>query len=163
VEQSALRNLFALRERVTGATGVLGTEMARSLARSDARVAVLGRREKRARRVAGEIEAEGGASLALPADVLDRNQLERARDALLERWGRLDILVNAAGGNVPEAALTDGVDVFELPEKALRQVMDHNFLGTLLSCQIFGAAMVEYSERPVGSIVNISSMAASRP
>jgi NAD(P)-dependent dehydrogenase (short-subunit alcohol dehydrogenase family) len=166
VTQSTLQDLFSLRNKVavvTGATGVLGGEMSRALARSGARVAVLGRREEKARRVAKEIEAEGGEALALPADVLDSDQLKRAKAALLERWGHLDILVNAAGGNVPEATLTDGVGIFALPEKALRQVMDLNFLGTLLPCQVFGAAMVERGEKPYGTIVNISSMAASRP
>src|SRR5215218_1265488 len=165
VEQGSMQDLFSLAGRVavvTGATGVLGSEMARSLARSGARVAVLGRREQKANRVAGEIEAAGGESLALPADVLDTGQLQDARDALIERWGVVDILVNAAGGNVPEATLSDGVGFFELPEKALRQVMDLNFLGTLLPCQIFGAAMVESTEEPDGCIVNISSMAASK-
>ena len=160
-----VQELFSLAGKVavvTGGTGVLGSEMARSLARSGARVAVLGRREEKAKRVAGEIEVAGGQSIPLPADVLDTGQLEGARDALLERWGRVDILVNAAGGNVPEATLSDKVGVFELPEKALRQVMDLNFLGTLLPCQIFGAAMVEDVEKPEGCIVNISSMAASK-
>ena len=160
-----VQDLFSLAGKVavvTGATGVLGSEMARSLAQSGARVAVLGRREERANRVAQEIEVAGGQSLPLPADVLDTGQLRSARDALLERWGRVDILVNAAGGNVPEATLSDKVGVFELPEKALRQVMDLNFLGTLLPCQIFGAAMVEGTGEPEGCIVNISSMAASK-
>jgi NAD(P)-dependent dehydrogenase (short-subunit alcohol dehydrogenase family) len=163
VEQ--VQDLFSLAGKVavvTGATGVLGSEMARSLAQSGARVAVLGRREERANRVAQEIEVAGGQSLPLPADVLDTGQLRSARDALLERWGRVDILVNAAGGNVPGATLSDKVGVFELPEKALRQVMDLNFLGTLLPCQIFGAAMVEGTGEPEGCIVNISSMAASK-
>ena len=166
VAQSTLQDLFSLRNKVavvTGATGVLGGEMSHALARSGARVAVLGRREEKARRVAQEIEAEGGEALALPADVLDSDQLKGAKAALLERWGHLDILVNAAGGNVPEATLTHGVGIFALPEKALRQVMDLNFLGTLLPCQVFGAAMVERGEKPDGTIVNISSMAASRP
>jgi NAD(P)-dependent dehydrogenase (short-subunit alcohol dehydrogenase family) len=120
VEQGSMQDLFSLAGKVavvTGATGVLGGEMARSLARSGARVAVLGRREDKANRVAGEIEVAGGKSL---------------------------------------------VGVFQLPEKALRQVMDLNFLGTLLPCQIFGAAMVESTEEPDGCIVNISSMAASK-
>ena len=68
--------------------------------------------------------------------------------------------VNAAGGNVPEATLRDGVGFFELPEEALRQVMDLNFLGTVLPCQVFGAAMLEVLREPDGCIVNISSMAA---
>jgi NAD(P)-dependent dehydrogenase (short-subunit alcohol dehydrogenase family) len=165
VEQGSVQDLFSLAGKVavvTGATGVLGSEMARSLARSGARVAVLGRREQKANRVAGEIEVAGGEALALPTDVLDTDQLEGARDALLERWGRVDILVNAAGGNVPEATLSDSVSVFQLPEKALRQVIDLNFLGTLLPSQVFGATMVEGSEEPEGCIVNISSMAASK-
>jgi len=166
VEQSALQDLFSLKGRVavvTGATGVLGGAMARSLARSGARVAVLGRREEKARRVAEEIEGAGGESLALPTNVLDRVQLQNSRDTLLERWGRVDILVNAAGGNVPAATLSDDVNVFGLPENALRQVMDLNFLGTLLPCQVFGAVMVEGRDEPDGCIVNVSSMAASRP
>lgn len=166
MEESALRGLFSLRGKVavvTGATGVLGGEMARSLALSGAKVAVVGRREEKARLVAGEIVAAGGEALALPADVLDRDQLEGARDALLGRWGRVDILVNAAGGNVPEATVGDNVRVFDLPQQALRNIMDLNFLGTLLPCQVFGAAMVEGSGEPTGCIVNISSMAASRP
>jgi NAD(P)-dependent dehydrogenase (short-subunit alcohol dehydrogenase family) len=165
VEQGSMNDLFSLSGKVavvTGATGVLGSEMARSLAESGARVAVLGRREEKAHRVAGELEVAGGESLALLADVLDTDQLQEARDALLERWGRVDILVNAAGGNVPEATLSDGVGIFQLPEKALRRVMDLNFLGTLLPCQIFGAAMVEGAEEPDGCIVNISSMAAAK-
>ena len=165
MEQGPAQDLFSLAGKVavvTGGTGVLGSEMARSLAQSGARVAVLGRREEKANRVAQEIEVAGGQSLPLPADVLDTGQLGSARDALLERWGRVDILVNAAGGNVPEATLSDKVGVFELPEKALRQVMDLNFLGTLLPCQIFGSAMVEDAGEPEGSIVNISSMAASK-
>ena len=165
MEQGPTQDLFSLAGKVavvTGATGVLGSEMARSLARSGARVVVLGRREQKANTVAGEIQVAGGEALALPANVLDTDQLEGARDALLERWGRVDILVNAAGGNVPEATLGDGVNVFQLPEKALRQVMDLNFLGTLLPSQVFGAAMVEGAEEPEGCIVNISSMAASK-
>ncbi|MDQ3862889.1 MAG: SDR family oxidoreductase [Actinomycetota bacterium] len=166
MQQSALQDLFSLEGRVavvTGATGVLGGEMARSLARSGARVAVLGRREEKARRVARELEVAGEESLALPADVLDRGRLEDIKDALLDRWGKVDILVNAAGGNVPEATLGDDADIFGLPEEALRQVIDLNFLGTLLPCQVFGAAMVQDREEPFGCIVNVSSMAASRP
>src|SRR5437588_10296555 len=88
---------------VTGATGTLGGAMAHGLARAGARVAVLGRRAERAEKVAASIVAEGGEAMALPADVLQRDQLEVARDTLLDRWGHVDILVNAAGGNVPGA------------------------------------------------------------
>jgi NAD(P)-dependent dehydrogenase (short-subunit alcohol dehydrogenase family) len=112
------------------------------------------------------IEQEGGQAMAVSADVLQKEQLEAARDAVLERWGRLDILVNAAGGNVPAATLSEGTTVFDLPMDAFRQVFELNLLGTLLPSQVFGAAM---AQRPAdqrqaarGCIVNISSMAALR-
>ena len=126
MEQGSMQDLFSLTGKVavvTGATGVLGGEMARSLAHSGARVAVLGRRKEKAHRVAGEIEAAGGESLALPSDVLDTGQLGSARDALLERWGRVDILVNAAGGNVPEATPSEDGGGVELPSQGLWPVM----------------------------------------
>jgi len=155
--------LFDLSGRVaivTGATGVLGGAMARGLAAAGARVGVLGRREKPAKNVAREIVDSGGEALALPADVLEREQLEGVREATLEWWGRVDILVNAAGGNVPEATVADDAEVFGVPEDALRRVIDLNLMGTLLPCQVFGETMSRSGE---GSIVNVSSMAAQRP
>jgi NAD(P)-dependent dehydrogenase (short-subunit alcohol dehydrogenase family) len=155
--------LFDLSGRVaivTGATGVLGGAMARGLAAAGARVGVLGRREKPAKNVAREIVDSGGEALALPADVLEREQLEGVREATLEWWGRVDILVNAAGGNVPEATVADDAEVFGVPEDALRRVIDLNLMGTLLPCQVFGETMARSGE---GSIVNVSSMAAQRP
>ena len=155
--------LFDLSGRVaivTGATGVLGGAMARGLAAAGARVGILGRREERAKNVAEEIVDSGAEALALPADVLEREQLEGVREVTLERWGRVDILVNAAGGNVPEATVADDAEVFGVPEDALRRVIDLNLMGTLLPCQVFGEAMARSGE---GSIVNVSSMAAQRP
>src|SRR5437867_7399413 len=99
-----LNQLFSLDGQVavvTGGTGVLGGVMARGLAQAGAKVGVLGRRREQAERIVAEIAAEGGAALALPADVLDRTQLEAARDIIVEQWGQLDVLVNAAGGNMP--------------------------------------------------------------
>lgn len=157
------RGLFDLSGRVavvTGATGVLGGAMARGLADAGAKVGVLGRREERAKEVVSEIENAGGEALSLPADVLDREQLEGAREAALGRWSRVDILVNAAGGNVPAATVADDAEVFGVPEEALRQVIDLNLMGTVLPCQVFGEAMARTGE---GSIVNVSSMAAQKP
>ena len=165
--QAAAR--FDLQDKVavvTGGTGVLGGAMARGLAMSGARVGILGRRKEKAEQVANELEESGGQALALPADVLDKKQVQEARRAVLECWGRIDILVNAAGGNVPEATLRDGANVFDLPQEAIRQVFDLNFLGTLLPSQVFGTAMIgrkDNEENGRGCIVNISSMAASRP
>lgn len=160
-----LERLFDLSGKVavvTGATGTLGGEMARGLARAGAKVGVLGRRNERAEEVVAEIEKPGGEALALPADVLDREGLEAARDAVMGRWGRLDLLVNAAGGNVPEATVSGDAEVFDLSEDALRRVFDLNLLGTVLPSQVFGAAMARGPE-PEGSIVNVSSMAAQKP
>ena len=149
---------------VTGATGVLGGAMARGLARAGARVGVLGRRKERAEEVAAEIGNRGGEALALPADVLIGEQLEAARDALLERWGRVDVLVNAAGGNVPTATVGEDATFFGLAEEPLREVFDLNLLGTVLPSQVFGEAMTRNQSSKVdGSIVNISSMAAQKP
>lgn len=146
---------------VTGATGVLGGAIAEGLCRAGANVAVLGRRAEVAAEVAGRLVAGGGAAMPLPADVLDRVQLEARRAEVVERWGRVDILVNAAGGNVPAATLPLGARLWDLPEAAFREVFDLNLLGTVLPCQVFGEAMAERDE-PSGSIVNISSASAAR-
>lgn len=163
----AVERLFDLSGKVavvTGATGVLGGAIARGLAGAGTRVGVLGRRKERAEKVAQEISGSGGKATALPADVLDREQLEAARDTVLERWGRLDILVNAAGGNVPAATIGGDATIFDLPGEALREVLDLNLLGTVLPCQVFGGVMAgSEGLEPEGVIVNVSSMAASRP
>jgi NAD(P)-dependent dehydrogenase (short-subunit alcohol dehydrogenase family) len=154
--------LFTLQDRVavvTGGTGVLGSAMVRGLCAAGARIGILGRRSARAQEVAAQIERAGGEAMSLPADVLDRAALERSRDAVVARWGRVDILINAAGGNLPQATLANGGSVFDLPVEAWRSVVDLNLLGTLLPIQVFGSAMAAATE---GCIVNISSMAAQR-
>ncbi|ABG03061.1 short-chain dehydrogenase/reductase SDR [Rubrobacter xylanophilus DSM 9941] len=161
-----LEEMFSLDGRVavvTGGTGVLGGAVAAGLARAGARVGVLGRRRGRAEEVAAGLGAEGAEALALRADVLDEGQLRRAREELLGRWGRLDILVNAAGGNVPGAVLGSGEDVFRgLRVGAFREALDLNLLGTVLPSLVFGEAMAS-GGRAEGCIVNVSSMAALRP
>ncbi|HEX2514916.1 MAG TPA: SDR family NAD(P)-dependent oxidoreductase, partial [Chloroflexota bacterium] len=129
-----LQRLYSLHGQVavvTGGTGVLGAEMARGLALAGARVAILGRRAAQAETVAGEITGAGGEALPVPADVTDDAQLRAAREAILGRWGRLDILVNAAGGNLPAATVADDGNVFELGLDAFREVLDLNLLGTV--------------------------------
>ena len=160
--------LFSLKGKVaivTGGTGVLGGAMVKGLAQVGARVGVLGRRQARAEKVAEEISKAGGEAIALPADILRREQLKGARDAILEKWGRIDILVNAAGGNVPGATLSEAARVFDLPLEAFREVFDLNLLGTLLPSQVFGEVMAKGSDGAgrSGCIVNVSSMAAQRP
>ena len=159
---SLFAELFSLEGQVavvTGGTGVLGSIMAQGLAQAGAKVAVVGRRQAPADVVARTIEAKGGEALALPADVLERHQLNSVREAVLEQWGRLDILVNAAGGNMAEATLIPGHSFFNLPVEGLEQVIALNLQGTLLPSQVFGEAMARAGQ---GCIVNISSMAAGR-
>jgi NAD(P)-dependent dehydrogenase (short-subunit alcohol dehydrogenase family) len=155
-----LSNLFSLEGKtalVTGGTGVLGGAMAHGLASAGAKVAVMGRRQAQAETVAAEIVAAGGQAQALPADVLDRVQLEQACQTMLSTWGKIDILVNAAGGNAPAATVGPDDRFFDVPVDALRQVVDLNWFGTVLPCQVFAAAMADQKQ---GCIVNISSMAA---
>jgi NAD(P)-dependent dehydrogenase (short-subunit alcohol dehydrogenase family) len=147
---------------VTGATGILGGEMARGLARAGVKVGILGRREERAAEVVAEVQDGGGEAMALVADVLDREGLEAARGAVIGRWDRLDILVNAAGGNMPGATVSGEEEIFDLPEEALRRVFELNLLGTVLPSQVFGEVMARGPE-PEGCIVNVSSAAAQNP
>jgi NAD(P)-dependent dehydrogenase (short-subunit alcohol dehydrogenase family) len=158
-QQFGLENQVAV---VTGASGVLGSAIARGLAGVGARVGLLARRRERLEELAGSL---GDSAVVLEADVLDSGQLERARATLLDRWGRLDVLVNAAGGNVAEATVGE-LSFFELPAAALDEVVRLNFHGTVLPCQVFGAALTIDADEPgrtgTRSIVNVSSLAAHR-
>ncbi|WP_392535513.1 SDR family oxidoreductase [Nostoc sp. C117] len=159
-----LHKLFSLKDQVaivTGGSGVLGGAMARGLALAGARVVVIGRNEPRADAVVADITANGGESMTILADVSDRSQLEIARYAILNHWGQIDILVNAAGGNIPAATITADASFFDMPHTAFEEVVSLNLIGTLLPSQIFGQAMVEKNQ-PQGCIVNISSMSAIR-
>jgi NAD(P)-dependent dehydrogenase (short-subunit alcohol dehydrogenase family) len=149
---------------VTGGSGILGSAFSRALASAGAAVGVLARTKDAVASSVDAIAGEGGEAFGLPADVLERSQLDRARETVLERYGRVDILVNAAGGNVPEATLAEGEPFFDLPLEALRQVVDLNLFGTVLPCQVFGAAMTPRGDADTASrsIVNVSSLAAQR-
>jgi len=144
---------------VTGATGVLGGAVARGLAGAGAAVGILARSRERTEAFAAEL---GDDALALVADVLDEEQLRSARAAVLERWGGVDILVNAAGGNM-HAATVGERSFFELSTEALDDVVKLNLDGTLLPIRVFGEAMLAEPFPDGGrSIVNFSSMAARR-
>lgn len=160
--KSTLAQLFSLQDRVaivTGSTGVLGGAMAHGLAAAGAKVAILGRRAERAAEVADAINANGGSAMPLPADVLDEAQLAGARDQLLEKWGRIDILINAAGGNSPDATVFGDVTFFNVKRAALDNMMNLNLMGSILPSQVFGEVMAKAGK---GSILNISSMATVR-
>ena len=159
---STLNQLFSLKDRVaivTGSTGVLGGAMAHGLAAAGAKVAILGRRAERAAEVADAINANGGVAIPLPADVLDSAQLESARQQLMDKWGRIDILVNAAGGNSPDATVFGNVTFFNIQRSAIDNMMNLNLMGSILPSQVFGEVMATAGK---GCILNVSSMATVR-
>src|SRR3954453_21028279 len=123
---------------VTGGTGVLGGALARGLAAAGARGGILGRRAEQAALVVDEITRAGGTALPLTADVLDRVQLSVARDQIVAAWGGIDILINAAGGNLPAATVVGDRSFFDLSDEALDQVFRLNLNGSILPAQIFG-------------------------
>ncbi|HHV94248.1 MAG TPA: SDR family oxidoreductase [Firmicutes bacterium] len=158
-----MADLFDITGRVaviTGGGGVLCSEMARALASRGVKVAVLDINEKQAEALAEEIKNQGGNAIAVAVDVLDRASVERARDVVLAKYGTVDILINGAGGNKPEATVSDDMSFFDLPVEAIQWVFNLNILGTILPTQVFGKVM---AERGKGVVINISSMAAFRP
>ena len=163
VTAEALQTLFSLKDKVaivTGGTGVLGGAIAHGLAAAGARVVILGRRAEKAAEVTAAIMANGGAGLPVAADVLDVAQLQAARDTILKEWGQIDILINAAGGNSPDATVAPNGSFFAMKQDAITKMLDLNLIGTVLPSQIFGEVMAKAGS---GSIINISSMAAQRP
>ena len=157
-----LAGLFDLTDQVavvTGATGTLGGAMALGLARAGARLGVLGRRADVAAGRASEIEAAGGQAIPLVADVLKRDQLEAARQVVLDRWGRIDILINCAGGNSAGGMVAVDGSFFDLTPEGMQSVIDLNLMGTLLPSQVFGQVM---AKQRTGCIINISSLSVPR-
>ena len=146
---------------VIGGTGILGGDMAEALAGAGARVAVLGRNADRGNERVQKITAAGGRAIFHPADATSRASLAEARDAILAQWGSVSVLVNAAGGNRPDATLPPGADFCKLPTEAWQGVFDLNLVGgALLPSQVFGEPMVAAKQ---GSIINIASMAGMIP
>ena len=147
---------------VTGGTGVLGQAMVRAIVGCGANVALVARnREKAEPQVAAlaDLKAPGRASV-FTADVLDAASLREAEQEVVKEFGRVDALLNGAGGNHPGATTNPQQKFFDLPEDALRFVFDLNMLGTIIPSQVFGRQMVEQGE---GVILNVSSMSAVRP
>ena len=143
---------------VTGGTGILGYSFNKAISNSGGIVCILGRNKEKAEERAAEIIAEGGKAIGLYADVLNEADLQKANDIIVEKFGRIDGLVNAAGGNQSKAVVEPEEDLFHLDLGALEAVMKLNLFGSLLPTQIFGRTMMATSD--VASIVNISSVAA---
>jgi NAD(P)-dependent dehydrogenase (short-subunit alcohol dehydrogenase family) len=140
---------------VTGGTGVLGGAFVEAIAAAGGIVGILGRNEKIANERAIAINQKGGQALALIADVTNELQLESACQQMLVAFGKMDGLVNAAGGNMPDAVVQPNQDVFQLNFQALQDVMQLNLMGTVMPTQVFGKAIKKNGS---GSIVNISSV-----
>lgn len=154
--------MFKLKGKVaiiTGGAGVLGGAMAEGLAKAGAKVGILSRTKSKVESKVKTIKKNGGKALALVADVLDEGQLKRANKKILKKWGRIDILVNAAGGNMKGATILPEQSIFDLSMDDFTKVTDLNLKGTVLPSKIFGKAMMKQKS---GCIVNISSMAAQQ-
>jgi NAD(P)-dependent dehydrogenase (short-subunit alcohol dehydrogenase family) len=145
---------------ITGGTGILGGEIACALVGCGANVALLDRNLDPVKGLLERMGPGAGRAMAVGADVLDVASLRQAAEAVANKFGGVDCLVNAAGGNKPQATTGLNLAFFDLPIDALRWVFDLNILGTMLPCQVFGKLMAEKGK---GTILNISSMNAVRP
>ena len=145
---------------ITGGAGVLCTAIAEGLAREGVKIALLDINEEKAEKALGLVRSAGSEGLAVKTSVLSREELEQAAEKILSTFGRVDILINGAGGNSPRATTGQDQSFFDLPEDGARFVFDLNFMGTFLASQVFGKIMAEQKE---GVILNIASMNAIRP
>lgn len=158
---------------VTGGGGVIGSYFAKALAECGAKVAILEREQEKAERVAKEINDAGGHAIGISANVLDKEALEKAKEAVIEKLGTVDILINCAGGNNPKGSTDDEFynaeevkghpelkTFFDLDPEGVSFVFDLNFLGTLLPSQVFAKDMIGKNG---ANIINVSSMNAFTP
>jgi NAD(P)-dependent dehydrogenase (short-subunit alcohol dehydrogenase family) len=142
---------------VTGGAGVLCSAMCRALTKAGAKVAVLDLRLGPAEALATEL---GHGAIGLACDVLDKQSLEAVTHHVLEAFGRVDILINGAGGNRPQATTSPTQAFFDLPAEAIRSVIELNLMGTILPSQVFGKILAAQES---GVILNVASMNAFRP
>lgn len=155
--------LFDINDKViviTGGTGVLGTSMVEYLAAHGAKVAVLARNIEKGNRLIEKVKAAGGEAMFLQTDVTDEAVLKQNADAIASKYGRIDVLVNGAGGNMPGATIGPNNTIFDLKAEDFRKVVDLNLMGTVMPTLAFAEYMVKEKK---GNIVNISSASALRP
>ncbi|MGC9529154.1 MAG: SDR family oxidoreductase [Candidatus Bipolaricaulaceae bacterium] len=145
---------------ITGGGGVLPAAIAEGLAEEGVSCVLLDLDEDKAQAALERVRRAGADGLAVKANVLSSEELQTALESTRSAFGRVDFLINGAGGNHPRATTSSDVPLFDLPLEAVRFVFDLNFVGTFLSCQVFGRAMAEQGQ---GAILNIASMNALRP
>lgn len=158
-----MKNLFDLNGKVvliTGGAGVLGSNMAKVLAEHGANVGIMGLTDAEAETAVNEIRKNGGKSFPVTANVLNKESLEQVRDFILKEYGRLDILINAAGGNMPGATIGTDQAIYDMQLGDLQKVLDLNIIGTMLPSQVFSEI---FAKQKSGIIINISSASAQRP
>jgi NAD(P)-dependent dehydrogenase (short-subunit alcohol dehydrogenase family) len=158
-----INNEFSLEGKVivvTGGTGILGKAFIEGIVKAGGAVGILGRNEEVAHARADAINQSGGRALALIADAMNTDQLVEAKNKMLNEFGKIDGLVNGAGGNQPEGVLMPDQNIFEMNLDGMKRVMELNLWGALIPTQVFGEAIANTSGR--GSIVNISSMNSKR-
>lgn len=158
-----MNTLFDIRDRVvvvTGGAGILGRSICAYLAEQGVRVVVLDRDEKAGVELVDAIRDAGGEALFLATDVLNKSVHEANREVILAAYGRIDVLLNAAGGNMAGATIAPDKTIFDLEVDAFRKVVDLNLFGTVLPTTVFATAMVEQKR---GCIVNFCSESALRP
>jgi NAD(P)-dependent dehydrogenase (short-subunit alcohol dehydrogenase family) len=163
MKKEYVEGLFGLQDKiavVTGGGGVLCGALSKGLAKAGAKVMVLDLLEAAAQKVAEEIRKDGGQAFAFQADALDKKSLERVCEEVVKKFGRVDILINGAGGNKPQATTSPDLSFFDLPQDAFRWVFDLNFTCTLLASQVFGKIMAKQKD---GIVLNVSSMNYFRP
>jgi NAD(P)-dependent dehydrogenase (short-subunit alcohol dehydrogenase family) len=158
-----MNNLFDIKGNVTvitGGTGVLGRAIAKYLALNGAKVVILGRKEEVGNQIAADIRAEGGECEFMKTDVLNVEVVRKNCEDILAKYGRVDTLLNAAGGNMPGATIPPDKTIFDLQPDQFQTVLDLNLTGTVIPTQIFLEPMVKQGK---GAVINFSSMAAFRP
>ena len=158
-----MKNLFDIKDQVvviTGGTGVLGKAIAAHLAEQGAKVVIMGRKAEVGNAIVEVIKAKGGEAMFLTTNVLDEAILEQNLKDIMDKYGRVDALLNAAGGNMPGATISPNGNFFDLKVDEFQKVLNLNLTGTVLPTQVFLKPMVAQGK---GSIVNFSSMAAFRP
>jgi len=154
-----MENLFNIKDKViavTGAGGVLGGSISKSLAQSGAKIVVLDIRKENIESQVHEIKAVGGIATGFVCNVLDTGSLQEVSQKIVEKWDRIDILINCAGGNVPGATVAPEQTIFDIKLEDWDKVVKLNQDGTILPCLVFGKIMAQQKK---GCIINISSMA----
>ncbi len=158
-----MKNLFDIKDKVTvitGGTGILGRTIARYLANNGAKVIILGRKENVGKEIVDGIAKDGFKAEFVKTDVMNQEIVQANCDEIVSKYGRIDTLLNAAGGNMPGAVIAPDKNIFDLKIEEFQKVLDLNLTGTVIPTQVFLKPMVKQGK---GSIINFSSMAAFRP